>query len=55
MSIAACIHRLRRAARRLARRLPGIRHHIAAARKARLTRHAHAYGDAMREKMRAAR
>lgn len=52
MSIPAFLNRLRRQTRALVRNLPGIRHNIAAARKARLTRNAHRSGDMMRKYIR---
>lgn len=52
MTIASMIHRIRRQTRAVLRHLPGIRHNIAAARRARLTRNAHRSGDMMRRYMR---
>lgn len=51
--IAACIHCIKIAIRRArAKRVAGIRHDIAAAQRARLTRNAHRSGDMMRKYMR---
>lgn len=53
---ATFLHRLRRAIRELRDELqPARKHNIAAARRARLTKQAHAYCDMMRRKMRDAR
>lgn len=49
MTIASMIHRIRRQARAIVRNLPGIRHNIAAARRARITGRAPLAGQIHRQ------